>query len=74
MDRILPQICTVSAYANMKHALKQMQYRFALIYETPSKYNSGRIKEDTGYGLKKSSEYILGVKLLFEPVCPSLTH
>ena len=32
----LPQICIASAYANMKHALKQMQYRFAVIYETLS--------------------------------------
>ena len=28
-----PQICSASSY--MTHALKQMQYRFAVIYETP---------------------------------------
>ena len=38
----LPQICTASAQANMKHALKQMQYRFAVIYETPSIEQVGR--------------------------------
>ena len=36
VDRILPQICTASAKGNMKHALKQMQYRFSVIYETLS--------------------------------------
>ena len=36
VDRILPQICTASAQVNMKHMLKRMQYRFAVIYETLS--------------------------------------
>ena len=36
----LPQICTASAYWIVKHALKQMQYRFAVIlYETLGIYN-----------------------------------
>ena len=30
----LPQICTASAQANIKHGPKLMQYRFAVIYET----------------------------------------
>ena len=34
VDRILPQIFTASDYVNMKHVLKQMQYRFAVSYET----------------------------------------
>ena len=38
VDRILQQSCTASAEANMKHALTQMPYRFAAIYETPSIY------------------------------------
>ena len=33
-DRILPQVCTASAVVNMKHVLKQMQSRFAVIYGT----------------------------------------
>ena len=33
VDRILPQICTASALANMKHALTQLQYRFAEKYD-----------------------------------------
>ena len=37
VDRILPQICTASASANMKHALTQVQYRFAPIYGKPSR-------------------------------------
>ena len=32
----LPQICTASAQANIKHVPKLMQYRFAVIYETLS--------------------------------------
>ena len=36
VDRILPQICTAYAEANRKHSLKQMQYRFAGIFETLS--------------------------------------
>jgi len=32
----LPKICPASAQANMKHVLKQMQYRFTLIYEALS--------------------------------------
>ena len=36
----LPQICTESAEVNMKHALKQMQYRFVVIYETLSIFDS----------------------------------
>jgi len=36
VDRILPQICTASAKADLKYALTQMQYRIAVIYETPS--------------------------------------
>ena len=36
VDRILPQICTASAQVNMKHALTQMQYRFAIVYLTLS--------------------------------------
>ena len=38
MDRILAQICTASTQANMNHLLRQMQYRFAVIYETLSSY------------------------------------
>ena len=34
LDRILPQICTASAYLNMKHVLQHMQYGFAVIYGT----------------------------------------
>ena len=33
---MIPQICNASAEANMKHTLKQMQCRFAVIYETPN--------------------------------------
>ena len=36
MSQNVPQICPASAEANMKHALKQMQYRFAVIHETLS--------------------------------------
>ena len=36
VDRILPQFCTASAIEHETYALKQMQYRFAVIYETPS--------------------------------------
>ena len=36
VDRILPQICTASAEVNMKHVLRQMQYKFAVIYGTHS--------------------------------------
>ena len=32
----LPQICIASAHVNINHALTQMQYRFAVIHETPS--------------------------------------
>ena len=39
LDRILPQICTASAYLNMKHVLQHMQYGFAVIYETLSTNN-----------------------------------
>ena len=41
MDRILPQICTAAAEVNMKHVLKQMQYRFAVIYGTLSSIGDG---------------------------------
>ena len=34
---ILPQICTASAEVNMKHALKEMQCRIAVIYGTLSR-------------------------------------
>ena len=40
MDRILPHICTASAYANIKYVLTQMQYIFAVTYETPSTNNN----------------------------------
>ena len=36
--RILPQICNEPDEENMKHVLKQMQYRFAVTYETLSMY------------------------------------
>ena len=36
VDCIIPQICTASAEVNLKHVLKQMQYRFAVIYGTLS--------------------------------------
>ena len=36
MSQNVPQICTASAKANMKLALKHMQYRLAVVYETPS--------------------------------------
>ena len=36
LDRILPQICSASAKVNIKHVLKQMQYRFAEMNETLS--------------------------------------
>ena len=38
VDRILPQICNEPDEENMKHVLKQMQYRFAVTYETLSMY------------------------------------
>ena len=37
MDRILPQICTASAYGNIKLVIKQ--YRFAVLYGTLSSLN-----------------------------------
>ena len=35
VGRILPQICTSSAKANMKHTVRQMQYRFSVINGPP---------------------------------------
>ena len=37
VDRILPKICTTSAEVNIKHVLKQMQYRFVVTYEALSR-------------------------------------
>ena len=48
VDRILPQIFTTSASANMKHTLKEMQYRFAVIYETLSRNYLGLVTTRTG--------------------------
>ena len=39
----------------MKHALKQMQYRFTVIYETPSTFSQGRIKCPSSPRKKKGS-------------------
>ena len=53
MSQNLPQIYTASAYANIKHALKQMLYRFAIISETLS--NTIPKKENIAYRLSKKS-------------------
>ena len=57
MSQNLPQICTASAKANMKHTLKQMQYRFAVIYGLPCKFACA-----CSYADFKSFDYITTLK------------